>query len=429
VQRSSSSIGSLAAALAKAQAELINPEKSLAATIRSEGAGGAEQTFRYAPLSSRLDIVRKTLGQHEIATVQTTSIDQAAGLVSLTTVLAHASGEWIASDWRVCAIADTATPHRMGTALTYARRYALFTLVGIAGEDDLDAPDLGGRTVGGPQKPATPPVGRPDGASGATRHRPVAPSKPRPSPGVLEPTASTALLESILVELQALTSADEAAAWAHRVLAVKNRLTAPDTQQLEKAFQAKLARLESAEAAAGDTPSAVGSARRLSSHGRRPRERVGTATATGIDKSRLARPEPRRVRDKDHVKFVAKQPCLICGRTPADAHHLRFAQHRALGRKASDEFTVPLCRGHHSEAHRSGDEVAWWAKAGINPTVSARSLWLRTHTLPTAVIAAGVDGLSAAAAATTNARTAEPDHQSANEARFAKRTQFTSGPQ
>ena len=86
--------------------------------------------------------MRKTLGQHEIATVQTTAIDQTAGTVKLTTMLAHASGEWIASDWPVCAIADTATPHRMGAALTYARRYALFTLVGIAGEDDLDAPDL-----------------------------------------------------------------------------------------------------------------------------------------------------------------------------------------------------------------------------------------------------------------------------------------------
>ena len=142
MQRSSQSIASLAAALAKAQAELVNPEKSLVATIRADGPRGAEQTFRYAPLSSGLDIVRKTLGQHEIATVQTTAIDQTAGIVNLTTVLAHASGEWIASDWPVCAISETATPHRMGAALTYARRYALFTLVGIAGEDDLDAPDL-----------------------------------------------------------------------------------------------------------------------------------------------------------------------------------------------------------------------------------------------------------------------------------------------
>ena len=142
MQRSSETIGTIAAALAKAQAQLVNPEKSLVGTIRSDGARGSERAFRYAPLSSGLDIVRKTLSQHEIATVQTTSIDEAAGLVRLSTVLAHASGEWIASDWPVCPISETATPHRMGAALTYARRYALFTLVGIAGEDDLDAPDL-----------------------------------------------------------------------------------------------------------------------------------------------------------------------------------------------------------------------------------------------------------------------------------------------
>src|SRR5215467_12547751 len=142
VQRSSDTIGTIAAALAKAQAQLVNPEKSLVATIRSDEASGSERSFRYAPLSSGLDIVRKTLSQYEIATVQTTSIDQPAGIVRLSTVLAHASGEWIASDWPVCAISETATPHRMGAALTYARRYALFTLVGITGEDDLDAPDL-----------------------------------------------------------------------------------------------------------------------------------------------------------------------------------------------------------------------------------------------------------------------------------------------
>src|SRR6516225_2948993 len=141
VQRSSETIGTIAAALAKAQAQLVNPEKSLIGTIRSEGSG-ADRAFRYAPLSSGLDIVRKTLSQHEIATVQTTSIDETAGLVRLSTVLAHASGEWIASDWPVCPITETTAPHRIGAALTYARRYALFTLVGIAGEDDLDAPDL-----------------------------------------------------------------------------------------------------------------------------------------------------------------------------------------------------------------------------------------------------------------------------------------------
>src|SRR5215475_8444400 len=140
--RSSESVAALASALAKAQAELANPEKSLTATIRSGRLGEGERSFRYAPLASGLDIVRKTLGKYEIATVQTTSIEPAAGMVNLTTMLAHASGEWIASDWPVCPLAETAHPHRMGAALTYARRYALFTLVGIAGEDDLDAPDL-----------------------------------------------------------------------------------------------------------------------------------------------------------------------------------------------------------------------------------------------------------------------------------------------
>jgi hypothetical protein len=139
VQRSSDTIGTIAAALAKAQAQLINPEKSLTGTIRTDGSGSTERSFRYAPLSSGLDIVRKTLSQHEIATVQTTSIDESAGIIRLSTVLAHASGEWIASDWPVCTVSDTATPRRMGAALTYARRYALFTLVGIAGEDDLES--------------------------------------------------------------------------------------------------------------------------------------------------------------------------------------------------------------------------------------------------------------------------------------------------
>ena len=142
MHRSSETIGAIAAALAKAQGELSNPEKALTATIRSPFPREADRTFRYASLASGLDVVRKCLGQHEIATVQTTAIDQHSGQIRLTTLLAHASGEWISSDWPVCSTTETATPHRMGAALTYARRYALFALVGIAGEDDLDAPDL-----------------------------------------------------------------------------------------------------------------------------------------------------------------------------------------------------------------------------------------------------------------------------------------------
>ena len=142
MHRSSETIGAIAAALAKAQAEITNPEKSLTATIRSPFPREEDRTFRYAPLSSGLEIVRKCLGRHEIAAVQTTAIDNEVGLIRLTTMLAHSSGEWISSDWPVCPVSETAAPHRMGAALTYARRYALFTLVGIAGEDDLDAPDL-----------------------------------------------------------------------------------------------------------------------------------------------------------------------------------------------------------------------------------------------------------------------------------------------
>ncbi len=142
MHRSSETIGAIAAALAKAQGELTNPEKALSATIRSQFPREGDRTFRYASLASGLDIVRKSLGKQEIATVQTTAIDQSSGHIQLTTLLAHASGEWISSEWPVCAASEVGAPHRMGAALTYARRYALFALVGIAGEDDLDAPDL-----------------------------------------------------------------------------------------------------------------------------------------------------------------------------------------------------------------------------------------------------------------------------------------------
>ena len=247
MQRSSESIACLAAALAKAQAELTNPEKSLVATIRPNGPGEGERSFRYAPLSSGLDIVRKTLGQHEIATVQTTAIDQTAGIINLTTVLAHSSGEWIASDWPVCAVSETATPHRMGAALTYARRYALFTLVGIAGEDDIDAPDL--------KAPMSP------GSAAATpapiRHGRLNGGQTIPGPGgskvvsntarpILGTEASATLREQLLDELKVVASPDDAAVWAHRILRAKNSLTEVDARQVEDAFLAKLGTLEDA---------------------------------------------------------------------------------------------------------------------------------------------------------------------------------------
>ncbi len=241
MHRSSETIGAIAAALSKAQSELTNPEKSLTATMRPDRPGAAERSFRYAPLSSGLDIVRKTLGQHEIATVQTTSIDQEAGLIRLTTMLAHSSGEWVSSDWPVCPVSETAAPHKMGAALTYARRYALFTLVGIAGEDDLDAPDLKPPTVQniGIVTPPANTNSRLNGGREPSAHNRVraaaSPKKP-----ILGPEASAVLREQLLAELKDIASAEDAAIWAHRILGAKNTLTAADARKIEDAFQAGL---------------------------------------------------------------------------------------------------------------------------------------------------------------------------------------------
>ena len=450
MHRSSESIASLASALAKAQVELTNPEKSLVATIRPQSRGEAERSFRYAPLASGLDVVRKTLGQHEIATVQTTAIDQTAGTVNLTTVLAHSSGEWIASDWPVCAIADTATPHRMGAALTYARRYALFTLVGIAGEDDLDAPDLNAPTGPAPS-PAGPDQSNRNGGYGGSNGAGSIPQRPvrrhgtnisAPSTVTLEPDKSAALRDQLLAELGALTSTEVAASWAHQVLAAKNSLTAADAARVEEAFQAKLATLGAGEASALEAllPSLaaevdthqVETHQTASASGARttkpsePKSSSGSAKASsGIDKSALTLSEPRRIRDKDHVRFVAKQPCLICGRQPCDAHHVRFAQLSALGRKVSDEFTVPLCRGHHREVHRCGDEAAWWSKAGLDPAVTARALWLRTHPLPAAADGKSGDAVERLPAGTPDRGDAKPTRTIGKRSPTTKRSQLS----
>jgi ERF superfamily len=387
MQRSSGSIGSLAAALAKAQGELTNPEKSLVGTIPAHGPGGAERMFRYASLSSGLDIVRKILGQHEIATMQTTAINQAAGIVNLTTVLAHASGEWISSDWPVCAVSDTAMPQRMGAALTYARRYALFTLVGIAGEDDLDALDLTPPPGKAPAQATPNANGNGDLNGGQDRLRPQAASrrdaKVQAPKEILSAEDSAPWRDRLVAELDELISGDDAALWAHRSLVEKNKLTAADAHQVEEAFQARLASLGVSDVSqTGAVPSTRPLTRKSKTNTRRTRSKA-------IDKSVLTLPEPRRIRDREHVKFVATHPCLICGRRPSDVHHLRFLQSRALGRKVSDEFTVPMCRGHHREVHRCGDEAGWWQEAGIDPTVTARILWLDTHPLPEQHQAAG----------------------------------------
>jgi ERF superfamily len=382
--RSSESVAALASALAKAQAELVNPEKSLTASIRTGRPGEGERSFRYAPLSSGLDIVRKTLGQHEIATVQTTAIDQTAGMVNLTTTLAHASGEWIASDWPVCPIAETANPQRMGAALTYARRYALFTLVGIAGEDDLDAPDLcdgaRSRTPSADERPLQPSDGQPR----------VPPRKPGNGQGrhgmhgerlsILEPEQSAALRDKLLAALGDMTSADGATIWAQEALAAKNRLAATDAKLVEDAFEHRLWELAPpATVGAADDAAPTTRVERVGVHEMRAKGNDNLDQAEGIDKSTLVIATPRRYRNREHLRHVAQQACLICGRKQSDPHHLRYLQPRALGRKASDEFAVPLCRSHHRAAHRASDEQAWWKAAGIDPVKIARQLWRQTR--------------------------------------------------
>ena len=410
MQQSSETIGAIAAALAKAQAELTNPEKALTATIRAANPRDQDQTFRYAALSSGLDIVRKALGGHEIATVQTTAIDQDAGLIRLTTTLAHSSGEWLSSEWPVCPISETAAPRRMGAALTYARRYALFTLVGIAGEDDLDAPDLNGKfaadniapdisakiDVFADSQPPRVPNERPlePSAASAASPKPAATAfarkekAVRPARTMLDPEQSAAAREQILADIGQLQSADEAADWVHMNLPLKNTLTTADADLVESGFRDRLATIESASTA-GEEQSQSAPKQVSACSGEEPfLASMGDATATTAPtilprtatvRRRSVSAKTIRLRDKLHCKFVATQPCVVCGRTPTEAHHIRFAQPRALGRKVSDEYTVPVCRLHHRELHRYGDEASWWAGISIDPLPIALELWRRSR--------------------------------------------------
>ena len=303
-------------------------------------------------------------------------------MVNLTTTLAHASGEWIASDWPVCPIAETANPRRMGAALTYARRYALFTLVGIAGEDDLDAPDLCEALPLSPPAVVDRPTKPKDGQS-----RP-----PRRTPGngdgrgdgirgkrvILDPERSATLREKLLVEVGNIPSVDLAAGWAREALTAKNCLTASDANLVEDTFERRLSELlSSVSGTPSNDESPVNQV--AGSKVNAITENTDPGQAKGIDKSTLTIAAPRRYRNRAHLRYVAQQACLLCGRKPSDPHHLGFTQPRALGRKVSDEFVVPLCRGHHRALHRSRDERAWWRQIGIDPIKVARRLWKETR--------------------------------------------------
>ena len=402
---------------------LVNPEKGLAAWLSLPNDHSPPRRFRYASLSSGLELVRQALGRRQIAFLQTTAIDRAAGLLCLHTALVHASGQWIASEWPVCRLTELAWPHRMGAAMTYARRYALFALVGIAGEDDLDAPDL-----------VTTPIDA-RGPNGEAELRRIGGSQERQNdaPPTSASSASRSLDERdqtlcarLLDEIAGLESEDAASRWALVRFRAKIALSRPYAARVEETFSARLSQLAAdrgveAEAEAGDGGQADALRLAEGSSGepapgsspapasplaaREPPLAMTTRndpTATGRpdgaptsaesgqgpaaasmvaarpSRSAVA-PKPTRLRDPGYLRFIAGEPCLVCGRTPADPHHLRYLQPRALGRKVSDEFTVPLCRGHHRELHRRGDERQWWRERNIDPEPIAFDLWRRWH--------------------------------------------------
>jgi hypothetical protein len=312
-----------------------------------------------------------------------------------------------------------------------ARRYGLFTLVGIAGEDDLDAPDLAGQSAGGAAKAGNVLDRAKLDRNGAAERRAAAETlgafaknrKPwTPPKQSLTPEASAALRDRLLGELGSLSAADEATAWAQRILGTKNILRDVDSSVVEAAFASRMAELgedgavplpsppeagqdlaatseppgraklmaalrASVELGAAKEPPLPANKRRRKT---RPHEQI---PATPPQTTALPSPElppvndavlwplsePRRYRDRAHLEFVGSQPCVLCGRQPCDAHHLRFMQPRALGRRVSDEFAVPLCRTHHRALHRSGDEAAWWKSNDLDPVTIAQRLWQHTR--------------------------------------------------
>jgi hypothetical protein len=253
----------------------------------------------------------------------------------------------------------------------------------LRSEDDIDAPDL----CAGPtslssstgleralQRGDGNSPGQPQGTGNGRRRG----SKKSGSRVILDPTQSAHLRDKLLLEVEKITSADLATTWASEALAAKNSLTADDAKLVEEAFERRLSELPSFDSAgsSNDGPSVTLIAGPQETG---TPERSDAGPAKGIDKSLLALAAPRRYRNREHLRYVMQQPCLICGRKPSDPHHLRYMQPRALDRKASDEFAVPLCRVHHRAAHRVGDERAWWKAAGIDPIKIARRLWKQTR--------------------------------------------------
>jgi hypothetical protein len=245
----------------------------------------------------------------------------------------------------------------------------------------LMPPDLLSRSEPMP-KAASPTVQKRNGGSAkeqTPRQQPARANSETKPAASLAPALSGSLRELLLEQVQALDSADAALTWASKSLNAKNSLPASEARTVEEAFRAKIAGFEdeTADAETVHAPSLTPEQPEAANAA----EKSDASETTEIDKSVLSFPETRRLRDKVHIKWVSTRPCLICGRQPSDPHHLRFAQPRALGRKVSDEFIVPLCRTHHREVHRSSNEVAWWKQAGIDAIALARKLWRETHLL------------------------------------------------
>jgi hypothetical protein len=268
-------------------------------------------------------------------------------------------------------------------ALTYAWRYALFTLVGIAGEDDLDAPDLNATARTGPADPPRSDYRSQSTGDAAVAARARDDAKPRvcSEAPVLTSDESAIVRECLLGQLAALNSIDEAAVWARENLAAKNTLTAADARIVGEQFKTRLSTIGDGEGRTNASnaasvlnvmpagPPDPGDSQKISKiPGKRPRNSAVRALRKTV-----------RLRDREHRKFVARQACLLCGRTPSDPHHLTFMQPHAFGLRVSDEFTVPVCRVHHRELHRQGDEVAWWGKLSIDPASVALNLWQHTR--------------------------------------------------
>jgi hypothetical protein len=210
----------------------------------------------------------------------------------------------------------------------------------------------------------------------------------RPARATLGPEQSATLREQLLATVAQLQSEEEAADWVHKNMLAKNTLTAADADLIESDFKDRLMAIQSTSASleepagsiTGESSAAV--SEQISAE---PMEASVSAPMILPQKPGARRrvvAKTIRLRDKEHCKFIATQPCVVCGRTPSEAHHIRFAQPRAVGRKVSDEYTVPVCRLHHRDLHTYGDEASWWAAVSIDPLPIALQLWRKSRSHP-----------------------------------------------